>query len=194
MMVTYFYSAFVCTIFAITSLNWAVRESYIIGVRFWGGVYRRKKNIVFGLQTFSFFSWYQNYTNYMAAPQGPSPLSSADIKYLKILNPPKITSCRPALYSLKWGLETERSSDRIVCAWLCGRGTLGVQKGWRWPFNRGLQRDVVYLGWPIAPSYVSPNAGEEEEFRGLRQWVQLYIGDQMNFWDLTPYLTYNGDY
>jgi hypothetical protein len=24
---------------------------------------------------------------------------------------------------------------------------------------RGLQRDVVYLGWPIAPSYMSPNAG-----------------------------------
>ncbi len=23
----------------------------------------------------------------------------------------------------------------------------------------GLQRDVVYLGWPIAPSYMSPNAG-----------------------------------
>ncbi len=25
--------------------------------------------------------------------------------------------------------------------------------------SRGLQRDVVYLGWPIAPSYMSPNAG-----------------------------------
>ncbi len=25
---------------------------------------------------------------------------------------------------------------------------------------RGLQRNVVYLGWPIAPSYMSPNAGE----------------------------------
>ncbi len=24
--------------------------------------------------------------------------------------------------------------------------------------TRGLQRDVVYLGWPIAPSYMSPNA------------------------------------
>ncbi len=23
----------------------------------------------------------------------------------------------------------------------------------------GLQKDVVYLGWPIAPSYLSPNAG-----------------------------------
>jgi hypothetical protein len=26
-------------------------------------------------------------------------------------------------------------------------------------FDGGLQRDVVYLGWPIAPSYMSPNAG-----------------------------------
>jgi hypothetical protein len=25
--------------------------------------------------------------------------------------------------------------------------------------GRGLQRDVVYLDWPIAPSYMSPNAG-----------------------------------
>ncbi len=25
---------------------------------------------------------------------------------------------------------------------------------------RGLQKDVVHLGWPIAPSYMSPNAGE----------------------------------
>ncbi len=24
---------------------------------------------------------------------------------------------------------------------------------------RGSQRDVVYLGWPMAPSYMSPNAG-----------------------------------
>jgi hypothetical protein len=27
-------------------------------------------------------------------------------------------------------------------------------------YTRGLQRDVVYLGWPLAPSYMSPNAGE----------------------------------
>ncbi len=53
---------------------------------------------------------------------------------------------------------------------------------------RGLQRDVVYLGWPIAPSYTSPNA---------RGWgvvsTAVYItwhGAQINFGDLTPYLTY----
>ncbi len=41
------------------------------------------------------------------------------------------------------------------------------------PPPRGLQRDVVYLGWPIAPSYVSPNAGGGRELRRLSQWVQL---------------------
>jgi hypothetical protein len=41
--------------------------------------------------------------------------------------------------------------------------------------SRGLQRDVVYLGWPIAPSYVSTNAGGGRgELRGLRKYVQLY--------------------
>jgi hypothetical protein len=57
-------------------------------------------------------------------------------------------------------------------------------------FNRGLQRDVVYLGWPIASSYMSPNAKRGGELRGLKQWVQLYTGAQINFGDLTPYLTY----
>ncbi len=55
---------------------------------------------------------------------------------------------------------------------------------------RGLQRDVVYLGWPIAPSNMSPNAGGGGELRGLSQWVQLYTGSQINFGDLTPHLTY----
>ncbi len=34
--------------------------------------------------------------------------------------------------------------------------------------------DVVYLGWPIAPSYISPNVGGGGELRDLSQWVQLY--------------------
>ncbi len=43
------------------------------------------------------------------------------------------------------------------------------------------KRDVVYLGWPIAPSYVSPNAGGGGGvLRGLSQWVQLYTGAQRN--------------
>jgi hypothetical protein len=31
---------------------------------------------------------------------------------------------------------------------------------------RGSQRDVVYLDWPIAPSYMSPNAGGRGEVAG----------------------------
>jgi len=38
---------------------------------------------------------------------------------------------------------------------------------------------------------MSPNAGGGVEFRGLGQWVQLYKGAQINFRDLTPYLTYD---
>ncbi len=49
----------------------------------------------------------------------------------------------------------------------------------------GFQRDVVYLGWPTAPSYVSKNAGEEGELPGLSRWIQLYTGAQINFGDLT---------
>jgi hypothetical protein len=47
--------------------------------------------------------------------------------------------------------------------------------------SSGLQRDVVYLGWPIAPSYMSPNAGGGE-LQGLSQWEQLYTGALINFW------------
>ncbi len=54
-------------------------------------------------------------------------------------------------------------------------------------FCRGLQRDVVYLGWPTAPSYMRSNAGGWGELRRLSQWVQLYTGAQINFEkDLTP--------
>jgi hypothetical protein len=50
-----------------------------------------------------------------------------------------------------------------------------------------LQRDVVSLGWPIAPSHLSPNAG------GVARHQQMSTADtgaQINFGDLTPYLTY----
>jgi hypothetical protein len=36
-------------------------------------------------------------------------------------------------------------------------------------YTRGSQRDVVYLGWPITPSYMSPNEGG---MRFFSQWVQ----------------------
>ncbi len=57
--------------------------------------------------------------------------------------------------------------------------------------TRGLQRDVVHLGWPIAPSYMSPNSGGGVLLLGLSQ-VQPYTGAQINFGDLTPYLTFGG--
>jgi hypothetical protein len=44
---------------------------------------------------------------------------------------------------------------------------------------RGLQRDVVYLGWPIAPSQMSPNAGG---VRGLSQWVQVGTWSPNKLW------------
>ncbi len=37
---------------------------------------------------------------------------------------------------------------------------------------------------------MSPNAEGRGELQDLSQWVQLYTGAQMNFGDLTPYLTY----
>ncbi len=40
---------------------------------------------------------------------------------------------------------------------------------------------------------MSPNAGGGGEWRSLSQWVQLYTGAQINFGDLTPYLTYGQD-
>jgi hypothetical protein len=48
--------------------------------------------------------------------------------------------------------------------------------------SRGLERDVVYLGWPIASSYMSPHAGGRRELRGLNQWVQLYTWSQNKLW------------
>jgi hypothetical protein len=47
---------------------------------------------------------------------------------------------------------------------------------WDSPWSRGSQGDVIYLGWPKAPSYLSLNAGVE--VRGTH-------GAQINFGDLT---------
>ncbi len=48
---------------------------------------------------------------------------------------------------------------------------------------------LQYPGRPIAPSCMSPNAGGERELRVLRKWIELYTGAQINFGNLTPYLT-----
>ncbi len=58
---------------------------------------------------------------------------------------------------------------------------------------RGLQRDVVHLGkilgWPIAPLYMSPNAGGGGCGVSANDY-SCALGAQINFGDLTPYLTY----
>ncbi len=53
----------------------------------------------------------------------------------------------------------------------------------------GLQRDVVYLDWPIAPSYMSPNAGGAGSC-GVS--ANLYTGAQIKIGDVqySLYLTY----
>ncbi len=48
---------------------------------------------------------------------------------------------------------------------------------------RGSKRDdVVYLGWPKAPSYMSPNAGGGGGLRGLSQWIQLCTWSLNKLW------------
>ncbi len=47
--------------------------------------------------------------------------------------------------------------------------------------SRELQRDVVYLGWPIAPSNMNINGGEGG-LRGLSQWVHLYTRSPNKLW------------
>ncbi len=68
--------------------------------------------------------------------------------------------------------------------------------------SRGLQRDVVYLCWPIAPSYRSPTqCGGHEGLRlagsqpsqpmSIAVHVHItWLGAQIKFGDLRPYLTY----
>jgi hypothetical protein len=50
-----------------------------------------------------------------------------------------------------------------------------------WPTLGGykeISRDIVYLGWPIAPLYMSPNAG----MRGVSQWVKLCTWSPNKLW------------
>jgi hypothetical protein len=59
---------------------------------------------------------------------------------------------------------------------------------------RESQRDVVYLSLPIAPSCMSPNAGGGRGVAGSQPMstaeYSCTYGAQINFGDLTPYLTY----
>ncbi len=53
-----------------------------------------------------------------------------------------------------------------------------------WNVARGSHSDHVYLGWPVSPSYMSPNAGGwgERGLRGLSLWVQLYTRSPNKLW------------
>ncbi len=57
--------------------------------------------------------------------------------------------------------------------------------------------DIVYLGWPRAPSYMSPN-GRRGVLAGSTAMSTVehitWHGAQINFGDLTPYLTYAPKY
>ncbi len=55
---------------------------------------------------------------------------------------------------------------------------------------RWSQRDVVYLGWPIAPLFMSPNAWGGGGCDVSANEYSCAHGSQINFGDLTPYLTY----
>ncbi len=85
--------------------------------------------------------------------------------------------------SSRWGGTGRGGSPSSTCSmippqapFLPGRARfeprLLLFKNWlSFIYSRGSQRDVVYRGRQIAPSYMSPNAGEG--LRGLSQWVQL---------------------
>jgi hypothetical protein len=56
--------------------------------------------------------------------------------------------------------------------------------------SRGSQRDVVYLGWPLAPSYMSQNVCEGRGGVAWSQPMSTGTAVHINFGDLTPNLTY----
>ncbi len=58
-------------------------------------------------------------------------------------------------------------------------------------YFRGSKREFVYLGWPIAPSYMSPNAGGGGGGCGVSaNEYSCPHGAQINFGDLTSPLVY----
>ncbi len=62
---------------------------------------------------------------------------------------------------------------------------------WRlWFVFRGLQRDVVYLGWPIAPRYMSPNVEGVGSCDASANEYNCTQQPKYTVGDLTPYLTF----
>ncbi len=61
--------------------------------------------------------------------------------------------------------------------------------GQRWGGGvvQGVTKSVVFLGWPITPSYMSPNAGGIKVGGVSANEYSCTHGAQINFGDLTPY-------
>ncbi len=82
--------------------------------------------------------------------------------------------CGPSLILFKyWTGWPDLSSFCVPIMWRGLRSASGDRTWLHVRVTWGSHRDVVYLGRPIAPSYMSPNAGAVGWLRGLSQWVQL---------------------
>ncbi len=80
----------------------------------------------------------------------------------------------------------ECARELINCTWRLKYTTKGDD----------LQGDLVYLSWPIAPHVSEPKCGGGGifEVQPMRTAVHItWLGAQINFGDLTPYLTYGED-
>jgi hypothetical protein len=55
--------------------------------------------------------------------------------------------------------------------------------------NQGITKRCRYLGWPIAPSYLSPNAGRVAGTQPMSTGTAVHM-EPNKLWRLTPYLTY----
>ncbi len=108
----------------------------------------------------------------------------------------KVRSARPSAYHRvrsKQGVAKRCCLSLLTNSALVYR-TSPIAAGFHTP--EGPQRDVVYLGWPMAPSCMSPNAGgwggggvagsEPMSTAVYITWRRVRI----NFGDLPPYLAY----
>jgi hypothetical protein len=89
--------------------------------------------------------------------------------------------------NLFWQMMQEWNGSWAWCVSLCWRQEQVRSQGQaagkiQSVSSRGLKRNVVYVGWLIAPSYMSPSAGEGRGLLGLSQWVQLCTWSLNKLW------------
>jgi hypothetical protein len=146
-----------------------------------------------------FPSWIPDPGSELSPSRIPDPGSSS--KNLSILTPKK---------AKKWFLSSKKydpgcssripdPDDDFLPSWCPDPGSR-IQGSKRHPISdpdpqHWLQRDVVYLCWPIAPSYTSPNSQWRGNggggVAGSQPMNTTWLGAQINFGDLPPpYLTY----